>query len=647
MKWFEERAGDLFATMNNPHSGHSGHHPKLLATTFAALGVVFGDLGTSPLYAFRECFSGSHGSLIENTRNLTGAASLIVWSLLIVVSMNYLFVILRLDNRGEGGILALSALIRGAVKRLGGKDPRKILLFGLAGSSLIYADGMLTPAISVLSAVEGLSVSAPVLAHWAVPIAVVILAGLFTIQQFGTGKVGGLFGPVIFIWFVTIGVLGALAVCAHPQILLSLSPWEGVSFLVREWRHALPLLAAVFLALTGCEALYADLGHFGARPIRLAWFSVVLPALVLNYLGQAALLTADPSAIRSPFFLLAPEVLRFPLTLLATAAAIIASQALISGAFSLTTQAIQLGCLPRVRVCYTSEHSVGQVYVPAVNRMLAAACILLVITFGSSAALAGAYGISISLTMAITSILFFSAARLSWGWSLTKAGLVTGMFLAIDGAFLSANSLKIFHGGWFPLVVAGGIMALMLIWIWGRERLYVRISREALPTEVLLQDLRKGRIHRVSGTAVYMSGKGRHVPTALLHNLKHNQVLHERVILLHVMTLDQPRAGRGEMLEHQELGEGLHRVTLKFGFAETPDVPGALKTRMPETVRFQPGKATYFLGRETYGVGKKATFVDRVRLSLFAIMARNASSATAYFQLPPGRVVELGAHVTL
>jgi KUP system potassium uptake protein len=632
--------------MSTSHSGHRGHQPKLAATTLAALGIVFGDIGTSPLYAFRECFHGPHAAPID-PRNLTGAASLIVWSLLLVVSVKYLFIILKLDNRGEGGILALSALIRGAMTRSGGKVSGRILMFGLAGSALIYADGMLTPAISVLSAVEGLSVSAPMLSQWAVPISVMILAGLFTIQQFGTGKVGVLFGPVVLLWFATLAALGLSSLWAHPQVLMALSPLEGVLFLVHEWKHAMPLLAAVFLAVTGGEALYADLGHFGARPIRIGWFVVVLPALVLNYLGQAALLTADPSAIRSPFFLMAPEALRFPLTLLATAAAIIASQALISGAFSLTTQAIQLGCLPRFRVRYTSEHSVGQVYVPAVNRMLAVACIMLVISFGTSTALAGAYGIAIALTMAITSMLFFSAARSVWGWSTMNAALVTGSFLTLDGAFLAANSLKIIHGGWFPLVIGGGVMSLMLIWIWGRKRLFARISRDALPVDALLNDLGKGRIHRVSGTAIYMSGKGTQVPTALLHNLKHNQVLHERVILLHVMTLDQPYAGKDEMLEHHELGEGLHRVILKFGFAETPNVPAALKAHLPETVRFQPGKATYFLGSETYGVGKKATFIDHLRLSLFAIMARNASPATAYFQLPPGRVVELGAQITL
>jgi KUP system potassium uptake protein len=615
-------------------------------TTIAALGIVFGDIGTSPLYAFRECFSGHHGAPIS-PQNLVGAASLIVWSLLLVVSVKYLFIILKLDNKGEGGILALSTLIRGAVRRLGGNDSQKILLFGLAGAALIYADGMLTPAISVLSAVEGLSVSAPALAHWTVPLAVVILVGLFSIQKFGTGNVGKLFGPVVLLWFATLGLLGVGALWEHPQVLLALSPWEGIAFLVREWQHAFPLLAAVFLAVTGGEALYADLGHFGTKPIRVGWFSVVLPALVLNYLGQAALLTADPSAIRSPFFLLAPEIFQLPLTILATGAAIIASQALISGAFSLTTQAVQLGCMSRVRILYTSEHSVGQVYVPVVNHILAVACILLVITFKTSSNLAGAYGVAISLTMTITSLLFFSAARVVWGWSKFKALLITGIFMLLDGAFLAANALKIWPTGWLPLVIAGVVMSVMLIWIWGRRRLYARILRDSLPIEDLLKELHKGKIHRVSGTAIYMSGKGLQVPTALLHNLKHNQVLHERVILLHVMTLDQPLANPDEVMNYEDLGDGVHRATLRFGFAETPDVPTALKLRMPESARFQPGKATYFLGRETYGVGKKATFIDRLRLSLFAAMARNASPATAYFQLPPGRVVELGGQITL
>ena len=624
----------------------SGHTQKIAATTIAALGIVFGDIGTSPLYAFRECFSGAHAAQID-PQNLIGAASLVVWSLLLVVSVKYLFIILKLDNKGEGGILALAALIRGASKQENGKRAKKILLFGLAGAALIYADGMLTPAISVLSAVEGLSVSAPMLAEYAVPLAVGILAILFAIQRFGTGKVGVLFGPIVLLWFVTIGILGLKQVILVPHVLLSLSPVEGVSFLIREWKHAFPLLAAVFLAVTGGEALYADLGHFGRRPIRIGWFTLVLPCLVLNYLGQAALLTADATAVRSPFFLLAPEALRFPLTLLATAAAIIASQALITGAFSLTTQAIQLGCLPRFHVRYTSKHSAGQVYVPMVNWMLAFSCILLVIGFQTSSALAGAYGIAIALTMTITSILFYFAARAYWNWSFAKAFTLTAVFLILDGAFLAANALKIAHGGWLPLVVGSAIMGLMLIWIWGRKRLFQRIMAGALPVSNLLEELSRGKIHRVSGTAVYMSGKDTKVPNALLHNLKHNQVLHQQVILLHVSTTDEPHASGSETITLVDLGEGLHRVTLLFGFADTPDVPLALKQHLPESLHFNPAKATYFLGRETYGVGKKAGLFDRARLFLFAVMARNASPATAYFRLPPGRVVELGSQVTL
>jgi KUP system potassium uptake protein len=634
--------------MNSPSAGAPGRQPPLAAATLAALGIVFGDIGTSPLYAFRECFSPHSGSPPPLTAsNLVGAASLIIWALIFVVSIKYVLIILKLDNRGEGGILALSALIRSASRRLGGRDPKFILLLGLAGAALIYADGMITPTISVLSAVEGLSVSTPALGKYVVPLALLVLTGLFAIQRHGTGKVGILFGPIVLIWFITLGALGLRGIIAHPEILGAISPAAGINFLIREWTHAFPLLAAVFLAVTGGEALYTDLGHFGTRPIRCGWFTVVFPGLVLNYLGQAALLSHDPSALRAPFFLLAPAAMLLPLTLLATAAAAIASQALISGAFSLTTQAVQLGCLPRIRIRHTSEHSIGQVYVPAVNRFLFVSCIILVLSFKSSAALASAYGIAIVLTMTITSFLFYSASRTSWGWSKLKAGALMTLFLAIELPFLAANSLKIIHGGWLPLTVAGSAMLLMMTWIWGRARLYARLSVESLPIDALLNDIKKGSIHRVSGTAVYMSGRGDTVPTALLHNLKHNQVLHEKVVLLHVHTLDQPYSDVAESAGHVDLGGGMHRVTLNFGFAETPDVPEALKTRLPEAVRFNPGKATYILGRETYRVGENASPLDHIRLVLFAAMARNASPATAYFRLPPGRVVELGAQITL
>ncbi|WP_226895667.1 potassium transporter Kup [Luteolibacter marinus] len=635
--------------MTSSPDGHSARQPSLATSTLAALGIVFGDIGTSPLYAFRECFAetGAHVPPPMTTSNLAGAASLIVWALILVVTIKYVLIVVRLDNKGEGGILALSALVRSAARRLGGRDPKTILMLGLAGAALIYADGMITPSISVLSAVEGLTVSTPLEKQHVVPLALVVLVALFAIQRHGTGKVGALFGPIVLIWFGTIGALGLRAVIGHPEVLASLSPHSALTFLVREWHHAFPLLGAVFLSVTGGEALYADLGHFGARPVRVAWFWIVFPGLVLNYLGQAALLSVDPSAIRAPFFLLAPDSLRFPLTLLATAAAAIASQALISGAFSLTTQAVQLGTLPRVRVLHTSDHSVGQVYVPAINRFLMVACILLVVSFQSSASLANAYGVANVIAMAITSFLFYPAARAVWGWPRWKAALVTGLFLTVEIPFVAANSLKIVHGGWLPLLVACTAMILMITWVWGRARLYAQLSKESLPIDALLSDLERGAIHRVSGTAVYMSGRGDTVPPALLHNLKHNQVLHERVVLLHVETLDQPYVDIAESASHSDLGEGMHRITLRFGFAESPDVPEALKTRLPEEARFQPGKATYFLGRETYGVGRNAGALDRFRLAIFAVMARNASAATAYFRLPPGRVVELGAQITL
>ncbi|WP_035616099.1 potassium transporter Kup [Haloferula sp. BvORR071] len=633
--------------MKNHSDGHCGRQPALAAASLAALGIVFGDIGTSPIYAFRACFNAEqHGAPIS-AENLVGAASLVIWSLILVVSLKYLFIILRLDNRGEGGILALSALIRSGARRLGGSDPKTVLFLGLAGAALIYADGMLTPAISVLSAVEGLSVSAPVVSDWILPICVGVLIGLFAIQRFGTGRVGVIFGPVLLLWFFVIGALGLRMALKHPAIFGAISPHAALMFMIHEWHHAFPLLASVFLAVTGGEALYADLGHFGVKPIRAAWFTVVFPGLALNYLGQAALLTEDPAAIENPFFKLAPEALRLPLTILATCAAVIASQALISGAFSLTTQAVQLGVLPRVRIRYTSEHSAGQVYVPSVNKLLAIACILLVLWKKESTKLEAAYGIAIALTMAITSLLFYSAAIAVWGWSKVKALAMTSAFMAVDGAFLAANTHKIVDGGWLPLVAGGAIFAIMMTWLWGRARLYARLSREALPVAALLTDLKRGSIHRVHGTAVYMSGRGDTVPTALLHNLKHNQVLHEKVVLLHVHTLDQPYVNPREAAEHFDLGEGMHRVNLNFGFADTPDVPDALKNRLPDEVKFNPGKATYFLGRESYGVGKNASALDRIRLALFAVMARNASPATAYFRLPPGRVVELGAQITL
>jgi KUP system potassium uptake protein len=625
-----------------------GVKTPLAGATLAAIGIVFGDIGTSPLYAFRECFADHHNAAAINPANLAGAASLIVWALIFVVSLKYLFVILRLDNHGEGGILALSTLVRSGRRNYGKrKDAYFVMLFGLVGAALIYADGMLTPAISVLSAVEGLSVSAPVLGHLVVPLAVAILIGLFAIQRFGTASVGRLFGPVMLLWFGSLAILGLVSIAQHPQILLALNPWEGVAFLGREWRHALPLLAAVFLAVTGGEALYADLGHFGVGPIRCGWFVVVLPALALNYLGQAALLSVDPSAIRNPFVLLAHPQLRFALTILSTCAAVVASQALITGAFSLTTQAVQLAIIPRMRILHTSAEAVGQVFVPMVNALLACSCILLVLAFKSSSALAGAYGLAIALTMVITSLLFFHAARANLGWKFWQALLVTAVFLAVDGAFLAANISKIDDGGWLPLVIGTVITLLMLTWLWGRRRLAARMAEQELSVGDFVRELGHGKIPRVPGMAIYMTGHPARIPTALLHNLKHNRVAHQNILLLHVKTLDVPHAAADEMMVHEEMGNGIRSVSLRFGFADTPDVPKALRENLPESTGYRPGKSTYFLGHESYHVGNYASLLDRIRLNVFAAMARNASPATAYFHLPPSRVVELGAQVTL
>jgi KUP system potassium uptake protein len=516
----------------------------------------------------------------------------------------------------------------------------------LLGAALIYADGMITPSISVLSAVEGLNVLSPDMKEYVVPAALVIIVLLFMIQRHGTGKVGALFGPVLLIWFSTLGILGLKWIFACPQILLAINPVSGLMFLVHEWRHAIPLLSAVFLAVTGGEALYTDLGHFGRRPIRVAWFAVVLPCLVLNYIGQAALLTLHPDT-ENTFYNLVPPGGVLPLTLLATAAAVIASQALISGAFSLTTQAIQLGCIPRLRVLYTSSTEKGQVYLPMINWMLMLACLLLISIKQSSSNLFPAYGIAISMTMTVTSVLFLQAALNVLKWPRWKAYTVSGAFLLVDGAFLFANGLKITHGGWMPLAVAFLMVFLMSTWRWGRARLGKRMEKASIPAELLIEDLERKGIHRVSGTAFYMCGKTGGIPLALLHNLKHNQVLHERVVLLHVETLDASHATPDERYNIEELGQGFFLLHLRFGFTETPNVPAALKECLTDNIKYEPQKSTFFLGRETYAVSRGLNAWERFRLVIFAWLTRNATPATAYFSLPPSRVVELGAQISL
>jgi KUP system potassium uptake protein len=632
---------------------------QLAALAFGALGVVYGDIGTSPLYAFKECFFGPHGFPVT-TSNVLGILSLIFWSLNFVVTFKYLSMVMRADNGGEGGILALLALVRPSGPLTG--TGRLLVATGLFGSALLYGDGIITPAITVLSAVEGLSVATPALEHWVVPISIVIILALFALQQRGTAGVGAVFGPITCIWFICIAILGVMGISHEPAVLRALNPLYALHFFSREGLTGITVLAAVILVVTGGEALYADMGHFGRRPIRLAWFGLVLPALALNYFGQGALLLNDPSAARNPFYALVPSWALYPMVGIATGAAVVASQALISGAFSLTRQAIQLGYSPRMKIIHTSSSTIGQIYIPTVNTTLMVCCIGLVIAFQSSSALALTYGVALSGTMTITSILFCIVMRKLWGWSWWKTGSITALFLTVDLAFVGANLLKVPNGGWFPLLVAGVVYLLMSTWKKGRVRLTTIVRENTLPMELFLEDIRRRRPYRVPGTAVFMTSDADGAPPVLLHHLKHNKVLHEKVMLMSIHTDEIPQVSDGERVKCRDLGEGFYQVLARYGFMETPDVPQVLnalgrgeKNGKPVTVKL--ASTTFYLGRETLiatsgprrkGAGDGAPEVRRMarwRKKLFILMTRNAQSATAYFGLPPNRVVELGAQI--
>lgn len=611
----------------------------MLSFSLAALGVVFGDIGTSPLYSMRECFHGPHG--IEPTReNVFGVLSLIFWALTIVISIKYLVFILRADHRGEGGILALSVLVTRV------KPKAVFAIMGLFGAALLYADGMITPAISVLSAVEGLEVAAPKLEPFVVPITIVILVGLFFFQSHGTAKVGALFGPVMLVWFIVIAILGISHIVREPAVFAALNPYHALTFFLRNGWHGFVILGAVFLVVTGGEALYADIGHFGVRPIRLIWFSVAFPALILNYLGQGALLLQHPEAASNPFFGLAPSWALYPLVALASAAAVIASQALITGAFSLTMQAIQLSYSPRLTIQHTSAEARGQIYLPLVNWALMFSCIGLVAGFQSSSNLAAAYGISITSTMMITTVLFYVVARWQWKWNAWLAGLVAGVFLIIDLAFLLANAAKILHGGWLPLIVGGCIFGLMSTWRSGRLKLAAKMHEQALPLDLLLDDVRKRNPLRVPGTAFFLSGNPTGTPPALLHNLKHNKVLHQHVAIVNVKTAEVPHVPKDERITIEGKDLGFWRITLCFGFMDEPNVPEALKQISHSEFKFVPMQASYFLGRERV-LCHACRGIKGIREALFAWMAQNARDATSFFSLPPNAVVELGARVEI
>jgi KUP system potassium uptake protein len=611
----------------------------------SALGVVYGDIGTSPLYAIRESLGGHYG-LAPVRGNVLGVLSLIFWSLIIVISIKYLSFVMRADNRGEGGMIALTALVAPERKMRPGSRRWILVLAGLFGASLLYGDSMITPAISVLSAVEGLKVATPLLEPYVIPITIVILVALFAVQSRGTAGIGRVFGPVTLLWFVTLGLLGLGQIIRSPGVLAAVNPLYAVSFFAQNGWSGFLVLGSVFLAVTGGEALYADMGHFGARPIRFTWFTVVLPCLLLNYFGQGALIMRDPSAIEHPFFHMAPEWALYPLVALSTLATVIASQAVISGAFSLTRQAVQLGYLPRLHIEHTSERQIGQIYIPSVNWLLMFACIGLVFGFRNSSNLASAYGVAVTTDMVFTTLLFAFVARSRFGWAKWKVALLTAAFLVVDLGFWGANLVKIPDGGWFPLVIALGFFTCMTTWKMGRQILAQRMQARTLPVKLFLKDVQNNKYTRVPGTAVYMYGNADGTPPALLHNLMHNKVLHQRVVLLTVETHEVPFVDEAERVEVAQLGQGLFRVLLRYGFTEDPDIPSGLAMAKRMGLTFKAMETSYFLGRETL-IASKNPRMALWREQLFSVMSRNARSATSFFGLPPNRVVELGAQIEL
>lgn len=613
------------------------------AAALAAMGVVYGDIGTSPLYTIREVFGGHHPVPVTPD-NVYGILSLVFWALMIAVSLKYVVFITRADNRGEGGIMALTSL----ALRTTGESRRGSWLaaVGIFGAALFYGDGAITPAISVLSAVEGLEVATPAFKPYVVPIALVVLVGLFLFQRKGTADVARLFGPVMLFWFATLGVLGVVNILHHPTVLEAVNPAYAWHFFAANKGLAFLALGAVVLCITGGEALYADMGHFGRRPIKQAWFGVVLPCLYLNYLGQGALILDNPEAVKNPFYLLVPEVLLIPMVVLATLATIIASQAVISGAFSLTKQAMQLGYSPRLHTVHTSEREIGQIYVPAINWMLLVAVVALVLGFRSSSALASAYGIAVTLTMMIDTVLAFIVVRALWQWGWLQAGAFLALFLVVDLAFFSANSVKILDGGWFPLVLGVAIFTLLATWKRGRYLLYEKLKQDSMPLAAFITSLGYGGPYRCEGTGIFMTTNPDGVPRAMLHNLLHNKVLHERVVLLNVVIEDVPYVPEIDRVEVHSLQQGFYQMLVRYGFKDEPDIPYAMALCVTQGLSFDMMQTSFFLGRETI-VAQRARAMPFWREWLFAWMFRNAGSATEFFKIPTNRVVELGTQIEM
>jgi KUP system potassium uptake protein len=625
----------------------SSHHRSSTATlVVGAIGVVFGDIGTSPLYALKEAFSPEHGIPLTPD-NVMGILSLIVWSMVWVITIKYLVVMMRADNNGEGGILALLAL---ALREVHGRPRLKwtIIGIGIFGAAMFYGDSMITPAISVLSAVEGLEIATPVFGPYVIPITLAVLAGLFFIQRQGTARVGSFFGPVTIVWFLTIGALGVMQLAKNPAVLYALKPAFAVDFMFANPGAGFLVLGAVFLALTGGEALYADMGHFGRRSIRIAWIALVFPALLLNYFGQAAYVLANPAAIKNPFYLMVPAWALYPMVILATFATVIASQAVISGAFSMTRQAIQLGYVPRLKLLHTSERAIGQIFVPFVNWSLFIAVCALVLGFQSSSALANAYGIAVAATMVIECVLAMVVARLIWKWKMWMVVLVIGSMLVIDCFFLASNAVKFFSGGWFPVLIGTAIFGMLMTWKRGRALMFRRLTEQGIPLKPFLEGLEAHPPYKVQGTAIFMSSTIDTVPHALLHNLKHNKILHEQTVFLTIIVHDVPRVPPEDRVQLERLVNGFYRLEAWYGFTEQPDIDEILSAcRVRYGMSFDVMDTSFFLSRETVIPTSEILGMALWRDHLFAWMSRNATRATDFFNIPPNRVVELGTHVEI
>ncbi len=632
-------------TADEAARNHTVPGTRTLALALGALGVVYGDIGTSPLYAIKECFHGLHAITPDQT-NILGVLSLVFWSLTMVVTIKYVVFILRADNKGEGGIYALLALLSAGKTTMSSRRYAGIVLAGIFGAALLYGDGIITPAISVLSAIEGLEVATKAATPFILPLTCLVLFILFSVQRRGTADIGRVFGPIMIVWFATIGALGLLEIMKNPQILPAINPVHAVKFFAANRTHGLVVLGSVVLCITGGEALYADLGHFGREAIRLSWLSIACPALLLNYFGQGALLLGHPELSFNPFYGLVPRSFLYPMVMLSTVATVIASQAMITGVYSLTQQAVQMGFFPRIRIVHTSSETQGQIYVKSINFALMVACISLVLVFGESSRLAGAYGIAVTATMGITSVLYYFVIRRVWHWSLWKALPLITVFLAFDFTFFGANLLKVLDGGWFTLAIALAVTVAMVTWRDGRAELSRKMQSAGLPMELFLKDIEAHKPMRVQGTAVFMTVSPTGVPSALLHHLRHNHMLHEKVIILSIRSVDVPSLPAGERVKIQELGQGFFRVFAFYGFMETPNVPKIMKQVSRLGLQTELSATTFFLGRETLLTTGRSK-MSQWRKSLFTFMSRNAQTPMTYFGLPPNRVVEIGIQVEL